>query len=287
MLDMNIIRPGKGSWSSPIVCVPKKGGEIRICVDFRKLNQVNKKDAYPMPNLEEVVGSITKARYFTCLDVKSGYHQIVVQESDREKNAFVTQDGLYEFNVLPFGLCNAPATFQRLMNKILAPVLGDRVVVYLDDILIYSYDYEEHLATLARVIFLLKKAGIKLNMRKCMFGLRELTFLGYRNSQNTMRPDPEKVKAILEMPAPRNKEEAQSVMGMFNFYRKFIEHCSQKAAPITDLFKTKENNKSFEWTELQANAYEELKFCLANTAELILYDPQKETELTYSACICS
>lgn len=154
-----------------------------MCDQFkwaRKLIKITKKDAYPMANINNIMGSIRKAKFFTSFDIKMEYHQIEIAKKDIEKTAFLTPAGLYEFTKLSFGLCNAPATFQRLMNEILYTVLGDDVVVYLEDILIWSHDFDEHLVKLAEVVSLLNNAGLKLNIRKCMFCLKELTFLGYK-----------------------------------------------------------------------------------------------------------
>lgn len=202
MLDMNIIRPSKSPFASPIVMVKKKSGELRMCVDYRKLNAITKKDAYPAPNLERILADIKRARFISLMDLRSGYWQLSLAEKDKEKTAFCIPNGLFEFNVLSFGLCNAPATFQRCMNTILAPVLDQQTTVFLDDVCVYSPTFDEHMTTLAKVVTLLQENGLKLNMAKCMIAMRELTFLGYRIADNGMTPDPETSRAMLQLPRP-------------------------------------------------------------------------------------
>lgn len=157
--------------------------------------------------MDRILGSIKNAHYFTAFDIKSGYHQIAVREQDKEKTAFVRPNGLYEYNVMPFGLCNAPATFQRMMNTILEKMLLKGVVVYLDDILIYSSNFNQHLADVARVVCLLRSAGLKLNMKKCLIGLKSLTFLGYNISGDGLKSDPENIRDIKNLPIPKTTKQ--------------------------------------------------------------------------------
>lgn len=290
MLELGVIRPSQSPWASPIVLVPKKNGETRICIDYRKLNTVTKGDAYPLPNIEDMLASICKGRIFTSLDIRAGYHQIELHENDKEKTAFVVPGGLYEFNRLPFGLTNAPATFQRLMNTILGPLIGNGVQVYLDDVLVYTKDISEHRELLRTVISTLQNAGLKLNISKCSFGLKELTFLGYYISKGELRPDRENVRAIIQMASPKTLREAQSIHGMLNYYRKFIPHFSQKATPITNLFKIAkdENTKKapkFEWTSEAEQAFKLLKEQLVQPPILALYNPANKTNLVTDASI--
>src|SRR5436190_3669317 len=180
MLDNKIIRPSHSPWSSPVVVVGKKDGEKRLCIDFRKLNKVTKVDAYPLPRIDDLLDSLGGANWFTTLDLASGYWQVAMHEADIEKTAFITPSGLYEFLVMPFGLNNAPGTFQRLINWVLRDFLGIFVAVYLDDVIIYTKGaYEPHLDHIRQVFSVLRKSNLKIKLKKCHFCLLSLAFLGH------------------------------------------------------------------------------------------------------------
>ncbi|CAJ0630411.1 5188_t:CDS:2, partial [Entrophospora sp. SA101] len=180
------------SWASPIVVVKKKNNKLRFCVDYRKLNAYTEQDKYPLPLIADIFDSLEGSKYFSSLDLASGYWQMEVAEEDKKKTAFISKHGLYEFNRMPFGLTNAPASFQRLMNKVLSKEIGRFVVVYLDDINIYSKSFEEHLEHLEIVFSRLRRAGLKLGKDKCSFAKTQLEFLGHIVGRDGLQPDPKK-----------------------------------------------------------------------------------------------
>jgi len=169
MLQQGIVSPSNSPWCSPIVLVPKPNGKWRFCVDFRKVNAITKKDVYPLPRIDTILDSLQGAKYFSTLDLHAGYHQVPMHPDDKEKTAFISQSGLYEFNKMAFGLCNAPATFQRMMDSTLAGLKWNICLVYLDDIIVYSTNFDEHLSRLDKVIKAVKLAGLKFNPDKCKF----------------------------------------------------------------------------------------------------------------------
>ncbi|GFS58829.1 retrovirus-related Pol polyprotein from transposon 297 [Trichonephila clavipes] len=168
MLDEGIVQPSESPWSSPIVLVRKKDGSWRFCVDYRKLNSVTKKDVYPLPRIDDTLDCLKGAMFFSSMDLRSGYWQIEIDEADREKTAFITPEGLYEFKVMPFGLCNAPATFERMMDNLLRHFKWTMCLCYLDDIIVFSETFEDHLIRLRLVLKCLQEAGLKLNSKKCL-----------------------------------------------------------------------------------------------------------------------
>ncbi|GFT60659.1 transposon Tf2-9 polyprotein [Trichonephila clavipes] len=196
MLDEGIIQPSESPWSSPIVLVRKKDGSWRFCVDYRKLNNVTKKDVYPLPRIDDTLDCLKGAMFFSSMDLRSGYWQIEIDEADREKTAFITPEGLYEFKVMPFGLCNAPATFERMMDNLLRHFKWTMCLCYLDDIIVFSETFEDHLIRLRLVLKCLQEAGLKLNSKKCLFAA-QVKILGHLVSSNGVRPDPDKIKASL------------------------------------------------------------------------------------------
>ncbi|GFX19565.1 hypothetical protein TNCV_2074731 [Trichonephila clavipes] len=197
MLDEGIVQPSESPWSSPIVLVRKKDGSWRFCVDYRKLNSVTKKDVYPLPRIDDTLDCLKGAMFFSSMDLRSGYWQIEIDEADREKTAFITPEGLYEFKVMPFGLCNAPATFERMMDNLLRHFKWTMCLCYLDDIIVFSETFEDHLIRLRLVLKCLQEAGLKLNSKKCLFAAQEVKILGHLVSSNGVRPDPDKIKASL------------------------------------------------------------------------------------------
>jgi len=172
MLDNKLIKDSTSPWASPVVLVMKKNGKKRFCVDYRKLNAITKKDSYPLPRIDELLDSLAGATYFSTLDLMSRYWQVMMHPADREKTAFITKYGTYEFNVMPFGLCNAPATFQRLMNQIYQGIAYKYVIVYLDDTNVFSRTFKDHIQHLREVFIRIRKAGLKLNLEKCIFWMK-------------------------------------------------------------------------------------------------------------------
>ncbi|CAF4599420.1 unnamed protein product, partial [Didymodactylos carnosus] len=210
MLSNHIVRPSSSPWSSPVVTVKKKDGKPRFCVDYRKLNAITERDVYPLPRIDDIIDRMVGAQFFTTLDLKAGYWQVPVSESDKKKTAFITTDGLFEFNVLPFGLSNAPATFQRLINNVLGALRWDIALVYLDDIIVYSTTFEHHVQHIDLVIGALNKANIKLNIEKCSMAKKELDYLGFRITPQGIKPTTFNVKKTIDFPTPTTAKQAYS-----------------------------------------------------------------------------
>jgi hypothetical protein len=179
LLKMGKIRESKSPWASPVTLAKKKGADYRFCIDYRRLNNVMKKDSYPLPRIDELLEKYKTARWFSSLDLAAGYHQIEMEEKDKEKTAFICSQGLFEYNVMPFELTNAPATFQRMMDKTLKEYIGEFVTVYLDDIMIYSKSFEEHIEHIEKVLMKLKEINAVIKLKKCEFGKRNIEFLGH------------------------------------------------------------------------------------------------------------
>src|SRR4051812_4813706 len=229
---------------------------MRFCVDYRKLNKVTKKDSHPLPRIDDLLDSFQDATCFTTLDLATGYWQIKMNPNDREKTAFITDEGIYEFNVMPFGLTNAPATFQRMMNRVFMKINGDFIVVYLDDLNIYSRNFNEHLIHLREVFERLRNVGLKLKRKKCFFFKKELAFLGHIVSEKGIHPDPDKVAAVKNQPVPTNLRELRQFLGLASYYRKFIQGFGEIAAPLNQLMK---KEITYEWKVEHQNAFEYLK----------------------------
>ena len=194
MLERGVIQPSDSPWCSPIVLVRKQDGLVRFCVDYRKVNAITRKDAYPLPRIHETLDTLARSRLFTTLDLKSGYWQVEVAEADRQKTALGTSEGLYQFNMMPFGLCNAPATFQRLMNKVLHGLKWYNCLVYIDDIIVVGGNMQEHLHNLGCVLMRLREAGLKLKPSKCRFLQKEAKFLGHVVSEKGISTNPKKTE---------------------------------------------------------------------------------------------
>ncbi len=235
MLEKGIIRESSSPWAAPIVLVRKKTGAWRFCVDYRRLNQVTKKDAFPLPRIEDSLTSLTQAAWYSTLDLASGYWQVQVEEGDREKTAFTTPFGLFEWDRMPFGLCNAPATFQRLMQRCLGGQLVDTTLVYLDDVIVYSPDFESHLQHLEQVFRAMEKYGLKLQPDKCQLFRKEVKFLGHCVSASGVSVDPEKVSVVQGWSAPKTVRQVRSFLGFVGYYRRFIKDFSKIARPLNQL----------------------------------------------------
>ncbi|KAK7921985.1 hypothetical protein WMY93_008887 [Mugilogobius chulae] len=237
LLEAGVIRESESPFSSPIVVVRKKNGDVRLCIDYRKLNLQTVKDAYALPNLEESFSALNGSRWFSVLGLKSGYYQIEMEEADKAKTAFVTPLGFWEFNRMPQGVTNAPGTFQRLMEKCMGDLHLKEVLVFLDDLIIFSDSLEEHERRLLRVLHRLKEYGLKLSPDKCRFFQTSVKYLGHVVSERGVETDPEKVSALKSWPTPRTLKELKSFLGFAGYYRKFIRGYSAIAKPLNDLTK--------------------------------------------------
>ena len=221
MLKANVIRRSKSPWSFPLVVVQKRDGTSRMCVDFRKLNKITKSMAYPLPLIDDILAQLGKSKYFTTLDLKSGYWQVAIDPKDKEKTAFARHKGLFESNVMPFGLTNAPGIFQQLMATALEG-FEHFATAYLDDLIIWSSSAEEHVKQIQQVFNRLRNHNLKLKLKKCSFFSTETNYLGFIINEYGIKPDPKKVEAIRTLPAPITVKQVRSFIGMCSYYRRFI-----------------------------------------------------------------
>lgn len=261
-----IIRPSDSPWNAPLLVVPKKEDasgtkKYRVVVDFRKLNNITVGDAFPMPNVTEILDQLGKAKYFTCLDMASGYHQIPLQAEDKQKTGFSTDQGHFEFERMCFGLKGAPATFQRMMNRVLIGLNGIKTFVYLDDVIIIGTSLEDHQKQLKEVFERLRKYNLKLQPLKCEFLRKEVAYLGHIITDKGVKPDPKTTECVAKFPIPKNQKDVKSFLGLAGYYRRFIKNFSQLTKPLTNLLK---KDTEFEWNDLCQNAFTETKQLLVN-----------------------
>lgn len=271
MLDLDVIKPSQSPWAAPVVLVPKKDGGIRFCVDYRKLNAVTVSDQFPLPRIDELIERLGRAKYISVLDMNKGYWQVCLDEDASVKSAFVTHLGLYQFKTMPFGLKNAPMTFQRLINTLLHG-LNEFSCAYLDDVAIFSHTWSEHLDHLSQVLTRIRDAGLTIKVSKCQFALAEVSYLGHRVGGGTIKPLDAKVQSILDWPVPKTKREVQSFLGLIGYYRRFINHFSTLAAPLTELCRKRQPLKVV-WSAQCQTAFESLKACLLQSPVMIAPDP--------------
>lgn len=271
MLKAGIIEPSDSPWASGVVMVnKKKSPKMRFCVDYRPLNSVTKKDSYPLPRIDESLDLVSGSSWFSSLDLRSGYWQVPLSPDARPKTAFCTGRGLWQFRVLCFGLCNAPATFERLMEKVLAAIPRQECLVYLDDILVHGSSFNAALESLRQVLQRIAAAGLKLHPDKCCFMKRELEFLGHRIGGEGISTLEEKVQAVKDWPAPVNLRELKSFIGLASYYRRFVRGFSCIAAP---LFRLQRKNSDFLWTPECEQAFSSLKKALTESPVLTPPDP--------------
>ncbi|KAJ9536607.1 hypothetical protein OSB04_un000208 [Centaurea solstitialis] len=267
LLDKGFIRPSSSPWGAPVLFVKKKDGSFRMCIDYRELNKITIKNRYPLPRIDDLFDQLQGATYFPKIDLRSGYHQMRVREEDVAKTAFRTRYGHYEFLVMPFGLTNAPAVFMDLMNRVCRPYLDKFVIVFIDDILIYSQSKEDHEHHLRLIPELLKAEKLFAKFSKCEFWIREVHFLGHVVNKEGIHVDPASIEAIKKREAPKTPTEIRQVLSLAGYYRQFIANFSKIAQPLTTLT---QKDKKFIWGEKQEEAFQLLKHKLCNAPILAL-----------------
>ena len=267
MLQQGVIQPSSSPWASPIVLVKKKDGTFRFCVDYRKLNSVTKKDAHPLPRVDDLLDALAGSKYFSTLDLRAGYWQLSVAPEDREKTAFVTPDGLWEFIRLPFGVSGGPATFQRAIEIILSGLTYHTCLCYFDDIIIPSDSIQQQCERLSIVLSRFQKHNLRVKASKCCFGASKVPFLGHVVSEKGVHTDPRKIEAVSNLPPPTNLDQVRSFLGLAGYYRRFIPNFSHISSPLVKL--TKKGSK-FSWTEEQEHSFSQLKQLLC-TAPVLSY----------------
>ena len=276
LLNKGYIRPSTSPWGAPVLFVKKKDGSLRLCIDYRGLNQVTIKNKYPLPRIDDLFDQVKGAGVFSKIDLRSGYHQLRIAEHDIPKTAFRTRYGHYEFTVMPFGLTNAPAVFMDLMQRVFHKYLDQCVVVFIDDILVYSKDWEEHRHHLHLVLDTLRQNKLYAKLSKCEFWLEKVNFLGHMVSKDGIEVDPAKVTAIMEWPAPKTQTEVRSFLGLAGYYRRFIKDFAKVARPLTQLLK---KGAKIVWNDKCETAFQELKQRLTTAPVLALPSDEGNFEI--------
>ena len=256
MLESGVVERSTSPWASPIVLVKKKDGTVRFCVDYRKVNNITRKDAYPLPRIDTTLDTLSGSQWFSTLDLLSGYWQVEVEEADRDKTAFCTTEGLFQFRVMPFGLSNAPATFQRLMDLTLAGLQWSQCLVYIDDVIILGKTFQDHLCNLQEVFQRLREAGLKLKPAKCTFLRQSVKYLGHIISREGVQADPSKIEKVVTWPNPNSTKEVQRFLGFASYYCRFIQDFAEIAKLLHQLT---ERAAPFRWTAQYQAAFEELR----------------------------
>jgi len=262
--------------------VKKKDGKLRLCADHRALNEVTKKDRHPLPLISEALDRLGGAKYFTKLDIKDAYHNIRIREGDEWKTTFSTKLGTYEYLVMPFGLCKAPAAFQRWMKEVLMEHINMCCIVDQDDVLIYSNTLQQHQKDVSNILEAIRKSGMKVKPSKCEFHRSETEYLGFIIGQEGVKTDPVKTQAIWDWTTPRKIKEIQCFLGFCNFYRRFIEGFSRTARPLYTKTK-KECIGNWEWGDKEQQAFDELRTKLTTAPVLVYFDPLAPTKIETDA----
>ena len=275
-----VVRPSVSPWSSPVVLTKRSDGRLRFCVDYRRLNDKTRKDVYPLPRMDDVLERLGGAKVFTTLDLANGYWQVPIAERDQPKTAFVTPDGLYEFRRMPFGLCNAPATFQRLVNRALTGLKWTACLVYLDDILVYGRDLSEHNMRLRLVLKALGEAGLTLNLKKCLFAADSVKYLGHLVTAEGLSPNPEKVQDIVNFPIPKTISQLRGFLGLASFYRRFVPSFANISRPLVNLLK---KGAYLKWELEEQAAFDTLKRKLSEPPVLIHFQEDSPIEVHIDA----
>lgn len=275
-LQTGIIRPSESAYASPIVLVKKRNGDTRLCVDFREINKRVFRNNYPLPRIQDQIDALAKAVYFCTLDMKSGFHQLEVEEDSKHITAFVTPDGLYEYNQMPFGFVNSPSCYQNAIDKALGPLKDDIAFVYVDDVLCPAQTIEEGLENLRQVVDVLSKAGFFMNLAKCSFFKTSIEYLGVVIERGTVKPSPRKVNALAETVAPKNVKGVRQFLGLAGYFRRFVKNFARLTAPISALLR---KGQPFVWTDECETIRMNLVSQLTEYPVLNIFDPELPTEL--------
>ena len=278
LLENDLIEPSKSNWSSPCILVPKPDGSYRLCTDYRKVNTVTKTDTYPIPRIDDCIDKIGNARYVSKFDLLKGFWQVPLTERAKEISAFVTPDGLFQYKVMPFGMKNSPATFQRLINQVISGLTG--CDAYIDDVIVYSETWSEHVEIMCKLFEKLSDAKLTVNLCKCEFGKATVTFLGHVVGQGNVKPVVAKVKAICEFPVPKGKKQLMRFLGMAGYYRKFCPNFSTIAEPLTRLLSKR---VKFTWSPECEIAFQKLKAILESSPVLVAPNFSKLFKLVVDA----
>ncbi|GJS33288.1 putative reverse transcriptase domain-containing protein [Tanacetum coccineum] len=265
--DKGFIRPSSSPWGAPVLFVKKKDGSFRMCIDYRELNKLTVKNRYPLPRIDDLFDQLQGSSIYSKIDLRSGYHQLRVREEDIPKTAFRTRYGHYEFQVMPFGLTNAPAVFMDLMNRVCKPYLDKFVIVFIDDILIYSKNKQEHAEHLKLILELLKKEQLYAKFSKCEFWIPKVQFLGHVIDSQGIHVDPAKIESVKDWASPKSATEIRQFLGLAGYYRRFIEGFSKIAKPMTKLTQKK---IKFEWSDKAEAAFQLIKQKLCSAPILAL-----------------
>ena len=268
LLNVGVIEPSSSDWATPPVLVRKKDGKVRYCIDYRALNNLTVKDAFPLPNIEECLDVVGETEFFSTLDMCSGYYQIEIAEEDRHKTAFITRYGLYQYKRMPFGVCNVPATFQRAMTLILRGMSWEEVLAYLDDIIILGKDFETSLSNLLSMFARFRKFNLKLKAKKCELFQKQVLFLGKVVSQSGISPNPASVEKVQKWPKPTSSKEVMSFLGLANYHRAHIKNFAGLAEPLYQLTKKREKGEKFDWSVEHESSFVQLKAALVSSPVL-------------------
>lgn len=279
--ENGIVEPSTSAYASPVVLVRKKTGDYRLCIDYRALNKKTVKENYPMPLIDDQLDMLAGHKFYTTLDLASGYYQIPIRTEDRHKTAFVTPDGHFEFTRMPFGLANAPATFQRIMNQVLGSTRHKEALAYLDDVIIPAKNYSEGMLRLENVLKMFSDAGLTLKLSKCLFFGDNVDYLGFEVSKEGIQPGSRKIEAVKKFPLPQNQHNVRQFLGLASFFRRFVPGFSVIAKPLTYLLR---KDVTWVWGSEQEAAFRTLQQKLTDKPTLALYDSQAETELHTDAC---
>lgn len=281
LLQKGLIQPSSSPYGAPVLFAPKPDGTLRMCIDYRALNKQTIKNRYPLPRIDDLLDKLHGAKYFSSLDLTQAYYQVRLKPEDVPKTAFTTPDGLYEFKVLCFGLSNAPATFQTIVNTIFSDCVGKFLLAYLDDLMIYSKTLEEHYSHLKIVLSRLREHQFYAKLKKCHFLQKKVKFLGHLISVDGIQPDPAKTELVQSWPVPRNAHDVQRFLGLINYFRRFILGFAVLAKPLTDLLRAQ---KQFAWTDQAEQSFNRLKRALMTAPVLVMPDLEQPFELVCDAC---